>query len=151
MVGGRRSARAGKKWAGILPTDDPRASLLYGELTDSLLVLSFAGTAGLFCADARRLSARFLGKSADDVSEGNFEVKGPTHVGRLDIIHVCPMLHHCEVEEVRKQIVAFVTAHSGPRAMLLRPNPHRCEPSSGNLIWPLNCFMPWHDLQSFSA
>lgn len=151
MVGGRRSARAGKKWASILPTDNPFVSPLYGELTDLLLVLLFAGIAGFLCADARRLSARFLGKSADDVSEGNFEVKEPTHVGRLDKIHAYPMLHHCEVEEVRKQIVVFVTAHSGPRAMLLRPNPHRCEPSSENLIWALDCFMPWHDMQSFSA
>lgn len=98
-------------WAGDLPISDPRVSPLHGNVIDLPPILLFAGTADLLCADARRLSARFQGRTADKVVEGSVEVDGLTYVEHLDMIHVYPILPHCEGREARKQIVAFVTKH----------------------------------------
>lgn len=100
-----------KKWAGGLPVDDPRVSPLYGSIVGLPPVLLFAGTADLLCADARRLSARFQGKGADEAVEGSVDVDGFTYVELRDMIHVYPLLPHREGAEARKQMVAFVTKH----------------------------------------
>lgn len=104
---------AGKKWAGDLPIEDPRVSPLHGSIMDLPPVLLFAGTADLLCADARRLNARFQGKSVNDVVERSAEVQGLTYVEHQDMIHVYPILPHWESGQARKQIVAFVTEHLG--------------------------------------
>lgn len=96
-------------WAGDLPISDPRVSPLHGNITDLPPILLFAGTADLLCADARRLSAKFQGKSADEVVKGSAEVDGLTYVEHPDMIHVYPILPHWEGAEARKQIVAFIT------------------------------------------
>ncbi|KAJ4401363.1 hypothetical protein N0V91_008027 [Didymella pomorum] len=102
---------AGKRWAGDLPIKDSRVSPLHGNVKDLPPILLFAGTADLLCADARRLSARFQGKSVDDVIEGSAEVMGLTYVEHPDMIHVYPILPHWEGGEARKQIVTFITKH----------------------------------------
>ena len=104
---------AGKRWAGGLLVEDPRVSPLFGELTDLPPVILFAGTADLLCADARRLSARFQGKSADVAVEGSVEVKGFTYVEHPNMIHVYPILPHWEGGEARRQMAAFITEHAG--------------------------------------
>jgi acetyl esterase/lipase len=102
---------AGKRWAGDLSIENPRVSPLHGGIKDLPPILLFAGTADLLCADARRLSARFQGKSVDDVAAGSAEARGLTYVEHPDMIHVYPILPHWEGGEARKQIVAFTTKH----------------------------------------
>ncbi|KAJ4367740.1 hypothetical protein N0V86_009861 [Didymella sp. IMI 355093] len=101
----------GKRWAGDLPLEDPRVSPLHGTITGLPPLLVFSGTADLLCADARRLSARFQGRSIDDVVEGSVEVAGLTYVEHPDMIHVYPILPHWEGGEARKQMVDFITKH----------------------------------------
>lgn len=103
---------ATKRWAGDLLIEDSRVSPLFGSITDLPPILLFSGTADLLCEDARRLSARFQGKSADNVAEGSVEVEGLTYVECHNMIHVYPILPHWEGGEARKQIVAFVNKHS---------------------------------------
>jgi acetyl esterase/lipase len=96
------------KWAAGLPIKDYRVSPLHGKIDDLPPVLLLCGTADLLCADARRLSARFQGKSVDEIVEGSAEAKGFTYIEYPDMVHVYPILPIWEGGEARKQIVEFI-------------------------------------------
>lgn len=96
------------KWAADLPIKDYRVSPLHGDIDDLPPILLLCGTADLLCADARRLSARFQGKSADEVVAGSAEAKGFKYIEYPDMIHVYPILPIWEGGEARKQIAEFI-------------------------------------------
>ncbi|KAJ1324114.1 epsilon-lactone hydrolase [Microdochium nivale] len=107
-------------WAGGLAATDPLASPLLGEIGRLPPLLLLCGTDDVLCSDARRLSARFQGRSGgcsgDDASEGvTGSYAAPdgrfTYVEGPGMIHVYPLLPHWEGARARELILAFVRKH----------------------------------------
>lgn len=94
--------------SGGLPIRHPFVSPLYGDIDHLPPVLLLSGTSDMLCGDARRLSARFQGKDANDCVPGSVQLDKLTYVEHAEMIHVYPLLPHAEGAEARELIMSFI-------------------------------------------
>lgn len=104
-----------KLWAGDLGVAHPHASPLSGEIDKLPPLLLLCGTDDLLCADARRLSVRFQGKSSEGYREGikgSYSGEKITYIEEKEMLHVYPLLPHWEGAHAKKLIMAFIKKNS---------------------------------------
>ncbi|KAH7191839.1 Alpha/Beta hydrolase protein [Fusarium flagelliforme] len=106
---------ASEEFSGGLELSDPRASPLFGNIADLPATLLLSGTRDLLCADARRLSARFLNggmsENAEECIAGSVELEGFKYIEGEDMLHVWPLVNSPEGAEVRDVIMEFLKKH----------------------------------------